>query len=188
MVEVQGKKEERKMSFDEKEKKRLAIVDPEKCKPSKCAQECRKACPVVRMGKECVQVSKTSKQATILASCIGCSACVKACPFGAIRIVNLPQQLSDVEIVHRFGLNGFQLFRLPLPRKGQVLGIVGVNGSGKSSALKILGNKLAPNFGHLVEDQKEKIGIDPIDLISTHFRGSSLQNYFNTFKEDDQKA
>lgn len=30
---------------------RIAIVNPDKCKPKKCRQECKKSCPVVRMGK-----------------------------------------------------------------------------------------------------------------------------------------
>jgi ATP-binding cassette subfamily E protein 1 len=29
---------------------RIAIVSTDKCKPKKCRQECRKSCPVVRMG------------------------------------------------------------------------------------------------------------------------------------------
>ena len=29
---------------------RIAIVNPEKCKPKRCRQECKKTCPVVRMG------------------------------------------------------------------------------------------------------------------------------------------
>lgn len=31
---------------------RIAIVNHDKCKPKKCRQECKKSCPVVRMGKE----------------------------------------------------------------------------------------------------------------------------------------
>lgn len=30
---------------------RIAIVSAEKCKPKKCHQECKKSCPVVRMGE-----------------------------------------------------------------------------------------------------------------------------------------
>lgn len=30
---------------------RIAIVNEDKCKPKKCGQECKKSCPVVRMGK-----------------------------------------------------------------------------------------------------------------------------------------
>lgn len=32
---------------------RIAIVNHDKCKPKKCRQECKKSCPVVRMGKKC---------------------------------------------------------------------------------------------------------------------------------------
>lgn len=37
--------------------------------------------------------------------------------------------------------------RLPMPRPGQVLGLVGTNGIGKSTALKVLAGKLKPNLG-----------------------------------------
>ena len=39
------------------------------------------------------------------------------------------------------------LFRLPNPRPGEVLGLVGTNGIGKSTALKILAGKQKPNLG-----------------------------------------
>ena len=29
---------------------RIAIVSSDRCKPKKCRQECKKSCPVVRMG------------------------------------------------------------------------------------------------------------------------------------------
>lgn len=38
-------------------------------------------------------------------------------------------------------------FRLPTPRPGEVLGLVGTNGIGKSTALKILAGKQKPNLG-----------------------------------------
>lgn len=41
--------------------------------------------------------------------------------------------------------------RLPMPRPGQVLGLVGTNGIGKSTALKILAGKLKPNLGRFAE-------------------------------------
>ena len=40
---------------------RIAIVNEDKCKPKKCAQECKKSCPVVRMGKLCVEVTHLDK-------------------------------------------------------------------------------------------------------------------------------
>ncbi|KAI1047898.1 hypothetical protein LB505_012499 [Fusarium chuoi] len=55
-----------------------------------------------------------------------------------------------------------------MPRPGQVLGLVGTNGIGKSTALKILSGKLKPNLGR--HDNPP----DWEDVIK-HFRGSELQ-------------
>lgn len=57
---------------------RIAIVNSDKCKPKRCRQECKKSCPVVRMGKLCIEVSPNSKIASISEElCIGCGICVK---------------------------------------------------------------------------------------------------------------
>jgi ATP-binding cassette subfamily E protein 1 len=160
---------------------RIAILNPDKCKPKKCRQECKKSCPVVRMGKLCIEVEPTSKMAFISEElCIGCGICVKKCPFGAIAIINLPKSLER-DTTHRYGPNSFKLHRLPMPRPGQVLGLVGTNGIGKSTALKVLAGKLKPNLGKFDS---------PPDWheILTYFRGSELQNYFTKILEDNLKA
>ena len=72
--------------------------------------------------------------------------CFQKCPFKAIQIINLPKDLAK-QTTHRYGQNSFKLHRLPTPRPGQVLGLVGTNGIGKSTALKILAGKLKPNLG-----------------------------------------
>lgn len=102
------------------------------------------------------------------------------CPFEAIAIINLPTNL-DSEVTHRYTANAFKLHRLPTPRPGQVLGLVGTNGIGKSTALKILAGKLKPNLGRYD---------DPPDWqeILKYFRGSELQNYFTKVLEDNLKA
>ncbi|KAG4304719.1 hypothetical protein PORY_001772, partial [Pneumocystis oryctolagi] len=75
----------------------------------------------------------------------------------------------------------FKLHRLPTPRPGQVLGLIGTNGIGKSTALKILAGKLKPNLGqHSNPPDWEEI--------LRYFRGSELQNYFTKVLEDSLKA
>ncbi|KAL9663609.1 hypothetical protein QQ045_019000 [Rhodiola kirilowii] len=105
---------------------------------------------------------------------------VQKCPFEAIQIINLPKNLEK-DTTHRYGPNTFKLHRLPVPRPGQVLGLVGTNGIGKSTALKVLAGKLKPNLGRFSSppDWQE---------ILTYFRGSELQNYFTRILEDNLKA
>ncbi|KAM7432577.1 ATP-binding cassette sub- E member 1 [Porites harrisoni] len=160
---------------------RIAIVSNDRCKPKRCRQECKKSCPVVRMGKLCIEVEPISKIAKISESlCIGCGICAKKCPFEAITIINLPSNLEK-ETTHRYSANSFKLHRLPIPRPGEVLGLVGTNGIGKSTALKILAGKQKPNLGRFDNppDWQE---------ILLYFRGSELQNYFTKILEDDLKA
>ncbi|KAG8884775.1 Fe-S cluster-binding ribosome biosynthesis protein [Tulasnella sp. 331] len=133
------------------------------------------------MGGLCIEVKPTDKIAFLSeVLCIGCGICVKKCPFDAITIINLPTNL-DSQVTHRYTANSFKLHRLPTPRPGQVLGLVGTNGIGKSTALKILAGKLKPNLGRYE---------DPPDWqeILKYFRGSELQNYFTKVLEDNLKA
>ena len=160
---------------------RIAIINKDKCRPDKCALECKKVCPINKSEKLCIEVGRTSKIAQISEEhCIGCGLCVKRCPFSAIHIINLPKNLER-ETTHRYGQNTFKLHRLPMPRNGEVLGLVGSNGTGKSTALKILSGKMKPNLGKFT---------DPPDWneILVYFRGSELQNYFTKILEDHLRA
>lgn len=156
---------------------RIAVINADRCKPSKCSLECRKCCPVVLQGKLCIEVSKTSTLSKISEElCIGCALCVKKCPFDAIQIINLPSNLEK-DTVHRFGPNSFKLHRLPLPRPGQVLGLTGANGTGKSTALSILKGNIMPNLG--------QYGNPPSwEEILRYFRGSEHQAYFNRLRDE----
>ncbi len=99
---------------------------------------------------------------TYVASGIIVHNCVKKCPRDAIRIVNTPEQLKE-QPLHRFGKNGFALFRLPFPVKGEVVGLLGQNGLGKSSALKILTGNIKLEHG--------------MEELLRQFRGTELQDY-----------
>ena len=105
---------------------------------------------------------------------------LQKCPFDAIQIINLPKDLEK-DTTHRYGPNTFQLHRLPVPKPGQVLGLVGTNGIGEPTALKVLAEKLKPNLGRFNNppDWQE---------ILTHFRGSEIQNYFTRILENNLKV
>lgn len=79
--------------------------------------------------------------------------------------------------MHRYGPNSFKLHRLPLPRPGQVLGLVGANGTGKSTALSILTGKIRPNLGNYRSPPEWE------DILK-HFRGSEHQAYFQRLLDE----
>jgi ATP-binding cassette subfamily E protein 1 len=112
--------------------------------------------------------------------CTGCGICVKKCPFKAISIVNLPDELEK-ECSHRFGENTFKLYRLPTPSPGTVLGLLGQNGIGKTTTLKIFSNEIKLNLGNYKEPPSW-------DEIIRHFRGSTLQEYFQKMAEGKLKV
>jgi len=112
--------------------------------------------------------------------CSGCGICVKKCPFSALSIVNLPDELEG-ECSHRFGPNDFRLFRLPVPSAGVVLGLLGQNGIGKSTVLRIMSGNLKPNLGNYEH---------PPDWpeIIRYYRGSTLQAYFQKLSQEKLKV
>ncbi len=149
---------------------RIAIVHKDKCNSKKCNHECIKYCPVNRTGKECITLTNEGKANIVEELCTGCGICTKRCPFGAISIINLPEVLKE-NPVFRYGANSFELFRLPIPKKGKVVGVLGANGIGKSTALELLSNLLKVNLGEFNKKLKDKEIFDA-------FRGNELQSYF----------
>src|SRR5207245_1931376 len=72
--------------------------------------------------------------------------CVKKCPFDAIRIIGLPEALKE-DLVHQYGKNAFRLFRLPVPKKGEVIGLLGPNVIGKTTCVGLLSGEVAQRYG-----------------------------------------
>jgi ATP-binding cassette subfamily E protein 1 len=138
---------------------RIAIVDRSKCIREKCGYICVKVCPGVRMGDETVTVDSEGWPVISEMLCTGCGICPKRCPVDAITIINLAQELT--EPFHSYGINSFRLYNMPLPQKTGVVGLIGKNGIGKSTAIKILSGRLAPNLGAIDgEEQKAKMNIE----------------------------
>jgi ATP-binding cassette subfamily E protein 1 len=134
---------------------------------------------MVRSRVEAIRVEDTKAIISEIL-CSGCGICVKKCPFNAISIVNLPNEL-DADCSHRFGENSFKLFRLPMPSAGTVLGLLGQNGIGKSTTLKVFSGDLKPNLGHYDAPPEWS-------EIIQYYRGSYLQDYFQKVSEKKLKV
>ena len=161
---------------------RIAVVEKDRCQPKKCQYECVTFCPVVRQGiTECIQPGPDQGKAIISEElCIGCGICINKCPFDAIYITNLPEQL-DEDLMHRYGENQFTLFRLPVPKAGRVVGLLGPNGIGKSSAIKMLSGLEIPNLGDF--EQKATW-----ERVMEKYAGTELGDYLARVRDGKVKA
>jgi len=122
------------------------------------------------MGQECIVEGPNGRPIISESLCIGCGICVHKCPFDAIKILNTPEA-DESEIVHRYGYNGFRLYRLPIPPAQGITGLLGPNGTGKSTALRLLAGRDVPNLGDFEH---------PADWakVLERYRGTSLRAHF----------
>lgn len=158
-------------------RKRIAIIEKDKCHPVSCGDYlCAKLCPVNRTGADCIYPGEDDKKARIDESlCTSCGICSKRCPFGAISVINLPEALKKPPI-HRYGENMFELYSLPTPQFGQVTGLLGKNGIGKSSAFNVLAGIVHPNLG----DYEKKADFKEI---LSYFKGTELQKVLENIRD-----
>ena len=154
---------------------RVAVLLEERCKPNSNAfaylQKYAAMCE-----RDCIQV-EDNKCKILETACPVCLTRAKHCPDNAVKIINLPEEL-DHDMTHSYGKNGFRLFRLPSPREEQVVGILGPNGIGKSTAINILSGSIRPNLGDLdnpLPDWQEVVNSFP--------RGE-LRDYLGLLSED----
>jgi ATP-binding cassette subfamily E protein 1 len=159
---------------------RIAILLRDRCHPKECQWECQAYCPPVRMGQECIVEGSDGRPVISETLCIGCGICVHKCPFDAIKILNTPEA-DEREIVHRYGYNGFRLYRLPLPPPKGITGILGPNGTGKSTALRVLAGVEIPNLG--------KYDVPPSwDAVLDRYRGTSVHAHFEKIARGELRA
>ncbi|MGC9309875.1 MAG: ribosome biogenesis/translation initiation ATPase RLI, partial [Candidatus Nanoarchaeia archaeon] len=72
-----------------------------------------------------------------------------------------------------YGANGFALYGLPVPRKGKVLGLLGRNGIGKTTAIRLLAGKEEMNLGKEASQEE----------IKQYLQGSELLRWFENNKK-----
>src|SRR3989344_4713464 len=148
---------------------RIAIVDNDKLKDSQLKLYIQSLCPINRTGKECIKIEDDGKLVIVEELCTGCGICPKAAP-DAIKIINLPEELKGIP-VHRYGENKFVLYSIPSPVFSSVIGIIGINGIGKSTSIKILAGVIKPNLGDIGKES------DYYKLVS-FFKGTESQKFF----------
>jgi len=129
---------------------RIAVLIEDKCKPKSEAYDYLKKW-AGSCGAECIQMNG-DKFKILESACPPCFVRARHCPGGAVVVVNLPAELKT-DMIHRYSLNGFRLFRLPTPSKESVVGILGPNGMGKSTAFNILNGSIIPNLGDFEADE-----------------------------------
>ncbi|PSQ23843.1 ribosome biogenesis/translation initiation ATPase RLI [Halobacteriales archaeon QS_9_67_17] len=169
----------------------IAVVDLDRCQPDRCNYECVNFCPPNRTGKECIvergdhydeeEPYEGGPDQVFISEeiCLGesCGICVEKCPFDALEIINLPQELDETP-AHRYGDNAFGLYGLPAPEEGRVTGILGPNGIGKTTAVRILAGEIDPNLGRHADPPSW-------DDVMDAYRGTELQEYLAALRDGD---
>ncbi len=159
---------------------RIAVVHKDDCFSKKCHLECIKFCPVNLEGSDCIVLGDDGKATINESLCNGCGICIKKCPFDAINIINLAQEIGEHKI-HQYGNNSFRLYKLPDLKSGKIIGLVGRNGMGKTTALNILSGNLKPNLGNFETSPSW-------DEILDYFHGTELKNHFQKISTNDLRV
>jgi ATP-binding cassette subfamily E protein 1 len=155
---------------------RIAIIDKDKCQPKACNYLCHRVCPVVRMGENAIEITNKEKWSPPIINeelCTGCGICPNKCPFNAIKIVNIGINFSQP--IHQYGKNSFRIYSLPNIQKGEITGIIGRNGTGKTTAINIISGNLIPNLGNYNEPSD-------INKIIEYYKGKNIQKHFIDIK------
>ncbi len=161
---------------------RIAVIKEEECQaPDNCNYICRDVCPPVRQGfKDTVFVRENGKAGITEDLCISCGICVKRCPFDAIRIINLPDELGR-DLSFQYGLNTFRTYNIATPIGGKIVGLIGRNGIGKTTNINLISRTILPNFGNYSSPPST-------EEIIRRFRGKDIQPYLTRLYKGEIKV
>lgn len=160
---------------------RVAVIKESECEaPDNCNYICAEVCPRVREGaKETVYARENGKAAITESLCISCGICVKRCPFDAIKIINLPDEMAK-NLTFQYGINSFRTFNIATPIEKKIVGIIGRNGIGKTTNINIISNKIIPNFGNFDK-------VYSTEEVIKEFRGKDIQPYLTRLYSKELK-
>ncbi len=160
---------------------KIVTIKEKECQaPEACDYICVQVCPRVREGAVGTVYKRENKKAAIDENlCIACGICVNRCPYDAIRVINLPDELNK-ELVFQYNVNSFRTYNIVSPMEGKVVGILGRNGIGKTTNINLISNTLKPNFGDFLNGASEK-------EIIRRFRGKEIQPYLEKLYKGDIK-
>lgn len=174
------------------------MVDYELCTLRFCNRICIQKCPINVSNQRKKSHEKTDEVPIFLKAstnqirirsedCLKCGICANVCPNSAIYVKHILEEPQDLKPTHQYrtegGEGGFRLYNLPTLISGQVTGLCGPNGIGKTTMLNILAGNLKPNFGDLSKLQ------DDITLkrIIKQVRESEMRNHFKALYRNDCK-
>lgn len=157
---------------------RIMVVHKDKCNPQGCGGYlCMRVSPSNRAGKEAIVKDEDDGKVKVNEDVISEADQIAAnkCPFDALEMINLPEEL-DEDPVHRYLPNGFSLYSVPTPLEDNVVGLLGENGIGKTTALEIIAGELEPNFG----DE----GTGGYDALADRYKGTEAQAFFESLSDE----
>ncbi len=166
----------------EKQKKYVVVIDQDKIEPDLARETVINFDPLNRSGKEGGFYIDENEELHIEEDDVmeAHRMAIKKYPYeNAIKMVQLPHE--EGEKVHQFSSNSFRLYGLPIPEAGRVVGILGENGIGKTTALEILAGKIKPNLGRYGEEPDWK-------EIKKKYRGTGLQGHIEKLASGDVNA
>ncbi|MBD3194461.1 MAG: ATP-binding cassette domain-containing protein, partial [Candidatus Lokiarchaeota archaeon] len=178
--------------------KKVYIVDYDLCKLRFCNRICIQKCPITLSNQRKkphekkdeipIFLKKSTNQIRINDDlCLKCGACANVCPNSAIYVKHILNEPNDIKPTHEYLENkekrGFRLYNLPNLVPGQVTGLCGPNGIGKTTALDILAGMLIPNFGESEQSKKSISWNKAIDNV----RDREMRNHFTALKREERK-